>query len=875
MPFLKEANAEPLAGYRLLEPLGNGGFGEVWKCEAPGGIFKAIKFVYGDLNGLDADSARAEEELQAIQRVKAIRHPFLLSIDRVEVVAGELVIVTELADRNLQELLSEYQNTGRDGIPRGELLSYLKEAAEVLDLLNQEYDLQHLDIKPRNLFLVRNHVKVADFGLVSSLSSSGAGTAKVQLGAITPLYASPEVFQGKISRHCDQYSLAIVYQELLTGSLPFQGKNCRQLLLQHTKGEPDLSGLSESDRPVVTRALSKDPQKRFDSCMEFIKALSALRSPSSHSGSVSLPAAAAAASLASDAHDTQGTHKADTDPTRKRSGRSAPTDLPGYRFLECLGTSPLGEQWKAQGPDGRPRLIKFVYGFSAKDRKRIEEALVQFRSLHHPALLPAEVLRFEPGRLILATEPVKETVRDRALQCQARKLPGVMRGELLSYLRPAAEALDYLYEQHSLHHLGLNPRNLVIDQGWLQIADFGLAHLLWAPSGQPVAQQNARYSAPELFDRLTSRTCDQYSLAVIYHEMLTGVHPFRTAGGNGTGAGPNRGQPDLARLPPSDQEVIACALHPDPAKRWANCTEMVSALEGLVPGSLHEPGGIKDRFIAILEASRKAPPPPLPLTASRDLNKVIADLVASAGGEVPTLAADELPSLSEDGESLRHRFIVGLPLGSARVKLDSFCQQWYAQLVREDDRGVIIHINLPTNFWGKMMGRHPGLEIVIKLARVQPLSATPIDVNAEVRAFNCAKKRAQQLLEEMGPQILESLRALLLVNSEKRTKDRLLWPHPLKVCPLDADGKPGEPVECWGKDISLTGIGFYLPEELETSEVLIHVPNTVHPPSVAVPASLVRAKRCADGWYEVGALFRLPVLHKAPPEAARALAAAR
>src|SRR5437868_14543184 len=95
---VREPDFEPIAGYRLIGPLGSGGFGEVWKCEAPGGLLKAIKFVQGGLDACDPGNAPAEEELRAIQRVKTIRHPFILSMERVEYIGGELVIVLELAD---------------------------------------------------------------------------------------------------------------------------------------------------------------------------------------------------------------------------------------------------------------------------------------------------------------------------------------------------------------------------------------------------------------------------------------------------------------------------------------------------------------------------------------------------------------------------------------------------------------------------------------------------------------------------------------------------------------------------------------------------------------------------------------------------------
>ncbi|HEV3078353.1 MAG TPA: tubulin-like doman-containing protein [Gemmataceae bacterium] len=270
MSCLRELNAEPIPGYRLLEPLGSGGFGEVWKCEAPGGLFKAIKFVYGNLKSFDIDAVHAEQELQALKRIKEVRHPFVLSLDRIQDVDGELVIVMELADRSLHDAYVECQNAGLVGIPRDTLLRYLRDAAEALDHMNEKHNLQHLDIKPRNLFLISDRVKVADFGLVNSLGRQQGGGA---LGGVTPLYASPETFQGKISERSDQYSLAIVYQELLTGQRPFNGKNPRQLAQQHMQEEPELRGLPEAERPVIARALAKDPAKRFPNCLAFVRAL--------------------------------------------------------------------------------------------------------------------------------------------------------------------------------------------------------------------------------------------------------------------------------------------------------------------------------------------------------------------------------------------------------------------------------------------------------------------------------------------------------------------------------------------------------------------------------------------------------------------------
>src|SRR5947208_2675338 len=132
MPVTLGPTVEPIPGYKLIARLGRGGFGEVWKAEAPGGLHKAIKFVYGDLTAT-GDGEPAEQELKSLERVKTVRHPYILSLERFEVVDGQLLIVMELADRNLWDCFRDCRGKGLPGIPRGELLGYLDEAAEALD----------------------------------------------------------------------------------------------------------------------------------------------------------------------------------------------------------------------------------------------------------------------------------------------------------------------------------------------------------------------------------------------------------------------------------------------------------------------------------------------------------------------------------------------------------------------------------------------------------------------------------------------------------------------------------------------------------------------------------------------------------------------
>jgi len=246
-------------GYTLKARIGSGGFGEVWSAEAPGGIMKALKIVYGF-----HDEKRAQAELKALDRVKTLRHPFLLNLERIEVYEGQLVVVTELADKSMADLFNECILDGEAGIPREKILQYVRDAGDALDYMSSEQGLQHLDIKPENLLMVSGHVKVADFGLIKDLHNA----SQSMMQGMTPAYAAPELFDGRPGTRSDQYSLAIVYQEMLTGVRPFPGTTPAQLAAQHMHGKPNLRSLPKSDQPIIAKALAKDPEHRFKTCRE-------------------------------------------------------------------------------------------------------------------------------------------------------------------------------------------------------------------------------------------------------------------------------------------------------------------------------------------------------------------------------------------------------------------------------------------------------------------------------------------------------------------------------------------------------------------------------------------------------------------------------
>lgn len=272
-----EPGMEPYPGYRIVHLLGTGGWGEVWKAERTDGTEWALKFLPGD------SQLTSSQEIRALQAIRELRHPNLIRIEQVWCGAGAVGIVMELADGSLQELFEVYQAEFNSPITQEHLCYYLSQAAASLDFLNTRQHrtgggrvaYRHCDVKPSNLLVHGNTVKVADF----SLAVPQTATMGHHRRAGTLHYAAPEVFQGWLSDRTDQYSLAVTYVQLRTGALPFPDSPPK-FDPKYVRPVPELDGVSPAERGILLRALAPVPQNRWPSCAEMMRRLSAaVRAP--------------------------------------------------------------------------------------------------------------------------------------------------------------------------------------------------------------------------------------------------------------------------------------------------------------------------------------------------------------------------------------------------------------------------------------------------------------------------------------------------------------------------------------------------------------------------------------------------------------------
>lgn len=303
-----------LGRYRLMRLLGSGGMGEVYLAEDPRidqqvaiKVMRTEPGAYPDPEATRDASRLFEREIKAIARLD---HPNTLPLyDYGETIINGSTITYMVMPYRQEGSFSLWlkQRGTSQLLPPADVAYFVRQAANALQDAH-DHQIMHQDVKPAN-FLIRSSkdhptrpdLLLADFGIARFSSVTTAGASQSVRG--TPTYMAPEQWTGQPAPASDQYALAVLAYELLTGRPPFQG-NLQVVMYQHLSQEPPPPSmfnpqLSQDVDHVFRIALAKRPEDRFGSITAFANALeqallgkSAYGDPTAiwNSSSVTLPA---------------------------------------------------------------------------------------------------------------------------------------------------------------------------------------------------------------------------------------------------------------------------------------------------------------------------------------------------------------------------------------------------------------------------------------------------------------------------------------------------------------------------------------------------------------------------------------------------------
>ena len=265
--------------YRLIERIGSGGMGVVYKAEDTRlRRFVAVKLLPPDTAHDESARARFEHEARA---ASSLDHPNICAIHDIgETDDGRSFLVMPYYEGSTLK-----QRIDEGGLPVREAVDYALQAACGLKQAH-ENGIVHRDIKPGNLLVTRDgHLKILDFGLARLADQTLLTRAGMRMG--TPAYMSPEQARGlPVDHRTDIWSLGVVLYEMITGERPFRSSDSQALIyaILHEKPASPLKirpELPAALGPVVLKCLDKEPGRRYASAADLIRDLEAIRANAS------------------------------------------------------------------------------------------------------------------------------------------------------------------------------------------------------------------------------------------------------------------------------------------------------------------------------------------------------------------------------------------------------------------------------------------------------------------------------------------------------------------------------------------------------------------------------------------------------------------
>lgn len=258
MKFTFPPESRPLAGYTIKRAIDRGGFGEVYYALNDAGKEVALKLLQHNL----------DVELRGVRQCLNLRHPNLITIFDIRTDDDEdhWIVMEYAGGKTLEQTLA----AGPHQLAASDALEWIRGIAEGVEFLHAR-GLVHRDLKPGNIFNDQGTVKVGDVGLSKFITPSRRSAQTESVGTVH--YMAPEVARGRYGKEVDVYAAGVILYEMLVGKVPFEGESTAEILMKHLTASPDLDPVPEGLRPLIARALEKDPERRLESISELVRGL--------------------------------------------------------------------------------------------------------------------------------------------------------------------------------------------------------------------------------------------------------------------------------------------------------------------------------------------------------------------------------------------------------------------------------------------------------------------------------------------------------------------------------------------------------------------------------------------------------------------------